>query len=63
MKKKETKLKRRKRKAKKTNGEMMAKYKGGTIEEQAKRTLDTYRGRPGKAFVNNLKIYQMRVYL
>ena len=45
------------------SGEMMAKYNVGTIEEQAKRTLDTYRGRPGKAFVNNLKIYQMRVYI
>ena len=41
----------------------MAKYNVNTIKEQADRTLETYRGRPGEAVAKQLTICQMRCYI
>ena len=41
----------------------MEKYDVYTIKKQADRTLETYRGRPGKALAHRLTIFQMRFYI
>jgi len=41
----------------------MAKFDVDKIKHEAEITLETYRGRPGKAFAHSLKIWQMRVYI
>ena len=41
----------------------MAKFEVNAIEDEAKRTLQTYRGRPGKDFAIELRIWQMRIYI